>query len=101
MIVLIVVSILAMVAVPVFQNELRNSDVVAVEQELKNFAEQLERYKSRNFSYHGFDPKYLYDGTNVMSSINFLRKGSKKYTIMLYDSVRQRQKLLNTDNRLG
>ena len=102
MVVLAVIAIIAAIAVPLYQSETRKLDASAVQQEMLKLADQLERYKSRNFSYFGFDPKYLYDESNAMSSINFPRKGTKKYTITLYDSSEvAAKKLLNTDSGLG
>ena len=86
MIVLIVASIFAAVAVPVYRNEIRKADAAAVEQEIQKLAEQLERYKSRNFSYHGFDPKYLYGKSTEISSFDFPLNKPKKYVIYLYDT---------------
>lgn len=102
MVVLAVVAIMVAIAVPLYQSETRKLDASAVQQEMFKLADQLERYKSRNFSYFGFDPKYLYDETSALSSINFPRNGVKKYTINLYDSSEiTAKKLLNTEGGLG
>ena len=105
LIVLIVVSILAAVAVPVYQNEVRKSDAAAVEQELQKLADQLERYKSRNFSYHGFDPKYLYGKSTAINSFDFPLNKPKKYVINLFDTSARSpsvaKTLLSTSDGLG
>ena len=102
MVILAVIAIIAAIAVPSYQSEIRKLDASAVQQEMLKLADQLERYKSRNFSYHGFDPKYLYDEVNPMSFVNFPLKGTKKYTISLYDSSESTgKKLLSSDSGLG
>lgn len=102
MVVLVVIAIMTAIAVPLYRSEIRKLDASAVQQEMLKLADQLERYKSRNFSYHGYDPKYLYDETSAISSINFPRKGVKKYTVSLYDSSESTvKKLLSTDSGLG
>ena len=102
MVILAVIAIMAAIAVPSYQSEIRKLDAAAVQQEMLKLADQLERYKSRNFSYHGFDPKYLYDEVNPMSFFNFPLKGTKKYTISLYDSSESTgKKLLSSDGGLG
>lgn len=102
MVVLAIVAIFTAIALPLYEVETRKLDASVVQQEMLKLADQLERYKSRNFSYHGFDPKYLYDETTAMNTINFPRKGVKKYTITLYDtSEATAKKLLNTESGLG
>ncbi|MDY6456264.1 type IV pilin protein [Acinetobacter faecalis] len=102
MVVLAVIAVMTAIAMPLYQYEMRKLDASAVQQEMLKLADQLERYKSRNFSYHGFDPKYLYDEVNPMSSVNFPLKGTKKYTINLYDSSEATgKKLLSSDSGLG
>lgn len=102
MVVVVVISIIATIAVPAYQYEGRKADASMVQQEMLKLAEQLERYKSRNFSYHGYDPKYLYNETTAMSEVNLPRKGARKYTLTLYDtSESTAKKLLNTDTGLG
>ena len=105
LIVLIIVSIFSAIAVPVYQNEVGKSDAAAVEQELQKLAEQLERYKSRNFSYHGFDPKYLYGKSTAISSFDFPLNKPKKYKINLYDGSERSptavKSLLSSSDGLG
>lgn len=102
MVVVVIVAILAAIAIPSYQAQVRRSDTAAVQQEMLKLAEQLERYKSRNFSYHGFDPKYLYGGTTGMSSIDFPSTANKKYTITLADiSETTATTLLGSSTGLG
>ncbi|KKC43726.1 type IV pilin protein [Acinetobacter sp. V2] len=85
MIVVMIVAVFAAIAIPSYQAQIRRADTAAVQQELLKLAGQLERYKSQNFSYHGFDPKYLYGQTSAMSSVDFPSSTNKKYTITLAD----------------
>lgn len=87
MLVVVIVAIFAAIAIPSYQAYIRKSDAAAVKQEMLRLSEQLERYKSRNFSYHGFDPYYLYNVSTGISSINFpTRTGAtQRYTITLAD----------------
>ena len=61
MIVLVIVAIFAAIAIPSYQEYARRADVSMVQQEMQKIAEQLERHKSKNFTYRGFDPNYIYD----------------------------------------
>lgn len=102
MLVVIIVAIFAAIAIPSYQAQIRRSDIAAVQQEMLKLTEQLERYKSRNFSYHGFDPKYLYGQTTAMSSIDFPSSSNKKFTLDLIDiSVSTPTTLLSTASGLG
>lgn len=102
MLVIVIVAIFVAVAIPSYQAQIRRSDTAAVQQEMQKLAEQLERYKSRSFSYHGFDPKYLYGQTTAMSTIDFPNSSNKKYTITLADiSETTATTLLGSSNGLG
>lgn len=102
MLVVVIVAIFAAIAIPGYQAQIRRADTAAVQQEMQKLAEQLERYKSRNFSYHGFDPKYLYGQTADMSSIDFPSSSNKKFTLNLVDiSVLTQTTLLSTASGLG
>lgn len=102
MFVVIIVAMIAAIAIPSYQAQIRRADTAAVQQEMQKLAEQLERYKSRNFSYHGFNPNYLYGQTSNMTSIDFPSATAKKYTISLVDiSQTTAQTLLSTSSGLG
>ncbi|WP_319822801.1 type IV pilin protein [Acinetobacter qingfengensis] len=87
MLVVIIVAIFAVVAIPSYQAYIRRSHAAAVQAEMLRLADQLEHYKSRNFSYHGFDPYYLYGKTSGVSSFEFPVQDdvTKRYTITLAD----------------
>ena len=54
MIVVMVVAILAAIALPSYQTYTRKAAEAKIKQEILKVAEQLERHKSRNFSYKNF-----------------------------------------------
>lgn len=92
MVVLVMVAVLSAIAIPGYQNYSRRADLADVQKEVLSIALQLERYKSRNFSYAGFDPTFLYANkvtvTDSKATLSF-PPGSvgnaKKYTIELID----------------
>lgn len=91
MVVMVIVAIFAAIAIPSYQTYMRRADVSMVQQEMQKIAEQLERHKSKNFTYRGFDPNYIYDvpaGT-PLNSVTLPRgaTGSAiKYTITIRDA---------------
>lgn len=100
MVVVVIVAIFAMIAIPSYQSYIRRSDAAAVQAEMLRLADQLENYKSRNFSYHGFDPYYLYGKTSGVSSFSFPVKmgATQRYTITLADvSTSTATTLLSSD----
>lgn len=117
MVVVMIVAILAAIALPSYAEYGRRAAKSAALQEIHKLAIQLERHKSRNFNYKGFDPSYLYAYTdsngaaaNYYDSANGtldLPLGSginKKYTITLVDLVEKRplsaQDLKNDDDEV-
>ena len=90
MIVVIIIAILAAVAFPAYTEYTRKASASAAQQEMQKIAEQLERYKAKNFTYKGFDPNYIYGVSEAMSEI-ILPKGAVgdkiKYKITLQDPV--------------
>ena len=60
MVVIVIITIFAVIAIPSYQQYARKADASAAEQEIQKVAEQLERFKSKNFTYRCFDPKYIY-----------------------------------------
>lgn len=60
MIVIVIISIIAAIAIPAYQEQTRKSSAAQAQQEMQKIAEQLERYKSKNFTYKYFDPKIVY-----------------------------------------
>lgn len=60
MIVILILSIIAAIAIPSYQEQVRKGLASQAQQEMQKIAEQLERYKSKNFTYKYFDPKMVY-----------------------------------------
>lgn len=54
MVVVVVLAIIAAIAIPSYQAQVRRANANQAEQTLLNLAAQLERHKARNFSYRGF-----------------------------------------------
>lgn len=54
MIVVVIVAILAAIAIPSYQEYIRRSQAAQTQQEVQRIANELERWKSRNFNYLGF-----------------------------------------------
>lgn len=96
MIALIIISILMAMAIPVYQEYTRRSDVAKTQQEMLKIAEQLERHKARNFSYRGFNANYLYTNSagtlstefdTANQKLNFPLSQTKKFEINIVDSM--------------
>jgi len=60
MIVVVIVAIFAAIAIPSYQHFIRRAIAAQAQQEIQKLAEQLERHKSKNFTYKGFNARYLY-----------------------------------------
>lgn len=65
MLVLTIVAIFMAIAIPGYQVYARRANAAVAQQEIQKLAEQLERHKSRNFSYKGFNAQYLYNATGT------------------------------------
>lgn len=99
MIVVVIIAILAAIALPAYTEYTRKAVASTAQQEVQKIAEQLERYKAKNFTYKGFDPNYIYGETNPLTEI-ILPKGAIgakiKYKITLQDPISGKQ-LSSTD----
>lgn len=62
MVVVVILSILAAIATVSYKQFVQRSVAAQAQQEIAKLSEQLERHKSRNFSYKGFDATYMYTG---------------------------------------
>ena len=60
MIVIVVMAVLAAIAYPNYTQYMERRDLAIARQEALRIAAELERFKSRNFGYKGFDASYLY-----------------------------------------
>ena len=95
MVVVVIITILALIAIPSYKNYIRRADLSQAQQEMQKIADQLERYKGRNFSYNGFNLSAAFD-SSAAGSINesagqvYLPIGRNatdaKYTLTLRDT---------------
>ena len=90
MITVVVVAIIAAIAVPSYQQYMRKQDLAIAKQEALRIASELERFKSKNFSYKGFDASYIYSSYNNSTGTLYLPVGSAaadgKYVLTLVDA---------------
>ena len=90
MVVVVIVAIFTAIAIPSYQEYARRADVSMVQQEMQKIAEQLERHKSKNFTYRGFDPNYIYGVSGSPLNSVTLPRGATgsaiKYTITIRDA---------------
>ena len=87
MVVVVIVAIFATIAIPSYQHYVRRANVAQAQQEMEKLAEQLERYKSRNFSFKGFNAAYLYANNSMFNAPTQTLNLNSKYTIELVDSI--------------
>lgn len=104
MVVVIIIAILAAVAFPAYTEYTRRASASAAQQEMQKVAEQLERYKAKNFTYKGFDPNYIYGVSEAMTEIILPRGASGdqvKYKITLQDPISGKQLSSKDDANRG
>lgn len=79
-IVVIIIAIMAAIAIPTYKDIIQSNREKKVQQEILKIAEQLERYKSRNFNYRNFSETAteLPDGYTL--KISDLEDSSKNLT---------------------
>ncbi|WP_296282247.1 type IV pilin protein [uncultured Acinetobacter sp.] len=89
MVTIVILAILAAIAIPMYQQYLLRSDLAVAKQVSLNIANELERFKSKNYSYKGFNPDYIYPGYNSILGTLLLPVGSTnsnaKYTLTLVE----------------
>lgn len=90
MVVVVIIAILAAIALPAYTAYTRKAVASTAQQEMQKVAEQLARYKAKNFSYKGFDPNFIYGIDSPMSEITLPRGATGediKYTLTIQDPV--------------
>ena len=87
MVVVVIVAIFAAIAIPSYQHFIRRANVAQAQQEMSKIAEQLQRFKSRNFSFKGFNAKYLYPNSSIFDASSQTLNFNSKYTITLVDNM--------------
>lgn len=67
MVVVVIVAIFAAIAIPSYQEYVKKANAAQAQQEIQRLASELEKWKSRNFNYLGFNlnanpvPGYSFD----------------------------------------
>ncbi|WP_109441033.1 type IV pilin protein [Acinetobacter haemolyticus] len=107
MIVLVLVAIIAAIAIPSYEHFTRRAIAAQAQQEMHKLAEQLERHKSRNFTYRGFNPRYLYPAPPGPRVDSFdetkqeltlpLESSNPKYTLTIVDGSAGNPLLTSSD----
>ena len=86
---LVLVSILALIAVPSYQRYIERKDLAMAKQAALKIATELETFKARNFSYQGFDLGQLYPSYDATRQQLLLPIGAdqarSKYVLHLVD----------------
>ena len=89
LVVVVIISIVAAIAFPSYLAYTRKATASLTEQEILKLAEQLERHKSRNFTYRAFDATSIYGTTGVTAATVNIPVGSTgtavKYVITIRD----------------
>ena len=107
MVVVVIITILALIAIPSYQHYIRRADLSQAQQDIQKIADQLERYKGRNFSYNGFTLATAFDSSaaasiNETTGVLYLPVGSNatnaKYTLTLRDADSPNQPLSQAKN---
>lgn len=89
LVVVVIISIVAAIAFPSYLAYTRKATASLTEQEILKLAEQLERHKSRNFTYRAFDATSIYGTTGVTPATVNIPVGATgtavKYVITIRD----------------
>lgn len=90
MVTVVILSILAAIAYPSYAQYMERRDLAVAKQEALRIASELERFKSKNFSYKGFDATFIYPNYNDTTGELVLPVGSTasnaKYLLTLVDT---------------
>lgn len=90
MVTVVILSILAAIAYPSYAQYMERRDLAVAKQEALRIASELERFKSKNFSYKGFDATFIYPNYNNTTGELILPVGSTasnaKYLLTLVDT---------------
>lgn len=90
MVVLVIVAIFMAIAIPSYQRYMERRDLAIAKQESLRIASELERFKSKNFSYKGFDASFVYPDYDATTGELYLPVGTTattaKYLLTLVDA---------------
>lgn len=88
MVVVLIIAILAAIAIPSYQAFARRGVAAQAQQEMSKLAEQLQRHKSRNFSFKGYNAGYLYTGGgSIFNASTQTVIINPSYTITIVDAM--------------
>lgn len=89
MITVLIMVVLTSLAVASYKQQQRRAACAAAQAEMLKLAEQLTRYRARNFNYRGFNPGYLYNNTtDAVTSVTLPLNATGNaitYTLTLVD----------------
>lgn len=105
MIVVLVIAIFAAIAFPGYQAYARKANAAFAQQEILKLADQLERHKSRNFSYRNFTPTSVTlsrggytltvtDDTSAGNTLNSSATNGQTWVIKATTTDNQQMKIL-------
>lgn len=87
MVTVMVVAVLASIALPSYQEYSRRQRLATAKQEMMVIAGELERFKSKNFTYRNFDLRTVYPSATSPNEIELpINESTKHYTIRLVDT---------------
>jgi len=94
MVVLVIIGIFAAIAVPSYQQYMLKRDLSIAKQEALRISTELERFKSKNFSYKGFDATFAYPSYDKTRGELLLPIGTTatnaKYLLTVVDSDKKK-----------
>lgn len=89
MVTVAIIAIVAAIALPNYSAFLLRNDLSLAQQEALRLSTELEKFKSKNFSYKGFNPAHIYAGFDAQKGQLLIPLGSTaddaKYVISLFD----------------
>lgn len=90
MVVVVIIAVLAAIAYPSYTQYIERKDLAVAKQDALRIASELERFKSKNFSYKGFDATFIYPDYDNTTGELVLPVGSTasdaKYLLTLIDT---------------
>lgn len=87
MIVVVIISILAAIALPSYEHYMRKKDLAVAQQEIQKLAVELERHKMRNFSFRNFCPSVNINGATCGGNTFTVPANAPRYTITVVDTA--------------
>lgn len=82
-----ILAILGSIALPSYQEYVRRQRLAVAKQEMMVIVGELERFKSKNFTYKGFTLGTVYNDATLLDKINVpINHNTKHYTIELVDT---------------